>query len=108
MSDATAYKLQRITAMIIAPLVLIHLGLILYAIEGGLSANEILARTRSSFLWPTLYGLFVISVSIHAPLGMRNIIREHTKLSGKPLSWMMATFSIVLLITGLRAVWAIA
>ena len=108
MNDANAYTLQRITAMILAPLVLIHLVVILYAIEGGLSAGEILTRTRANFSWPLLYGLFVITVSIHAPLGLRNIIREQTKLSGKSLDWMMITLAAVLLITGLRAVWAIA
>jgi len=108
MNDASAYTLQRITAMILAPLVLIHLGLILYAIEGGLSAAEILARTRDNFLWPTLYGLFVFTVSIHAPLGLRNIIREHTNASSRALNWSMTTFCGLLLITGFRAVWAIA
>ena len=108
MSDATSYMLQRISAMILAPLVLIHLGLILYAIEGGLTANEILARTQSSILWPLLYALFVITVAIHAPLGLRNIIREFMGKSGRALNWSMAIFAGFLLIAGLRAVWAIA
>lgn len=108
MTDATAYMLQRLTAMILAPLVIIHLVLIVYAIEGGLTASEILNRTRSNLLWPILYTLFVVAVAIHAPLGLRNIIREWTAVRGNALDWMMATFAGVLLITGLRAVWAIA
>ena len=108
MRDSTAYTLQRLTAAILAPLVLIHLGLILYAIEGGLSAGEILARTRSSLVWPLLYALFVVAVAIHAPLGVRNIIREWTGRRGPDIDFAMVVFSLILLVTGLRAVMAIS
>ena len=107
MSDATAYRLQRLTAAILAPLVLLHLGIILYAIEGGLSAGEILARTRSSLWWPILYTVFVGAVAIHAPLGLRNIIAEWTGKRGALLDMAMMAFSLVLIFTGLRAVLAI-
>ena len=42
------FLLQRLTAMALAPLVLVHLGLVLVAIRGGLTAGEILARTQGS------------------------------------------------------------
>jgi fumarate reductase subunit C len=38
LSPARLYLLQRATALILAPLVLVHLGLILIAVEGGLTA----------------------------------------------------------------------
>jgi len=107
MSDATAYMLQRLTAAILAPLVVIHLGLIVYAIEGGLSASEILSRTTSGFLWPVLYTVFVLAVAIHAPLGLRNIIVEWSGHRGPVIDLAAATFALVLLATGLRAVMAI-
>ena len=107
MSDATAYMLQRLSAAILAPLVLLHLGIIIYAIEGGLSAGEILARTRASLLWPILYAVFVASVAIHAPLGLRNIIREWTGKRGLSIDIAVAVFALILLATGLRAVAAI-
>ncbi len=107
MSDATAYMLQRLSAAVLAPLVLIHLGLIVYAIEGGLSAAEILSRTTSTPLWAVFYFVFIIAVSIHAPLGLRNIIREWTGRHGRSLDWMMGTFALVLLLTGMRAVMVI-
>ncbi len=107
MSDATAYMLQRLTAAIIAPLVLLHLGVILYAIEGGLSAEEILIRTRSSLWWPILYTVFVGAVAIHAPIGLRNIIAEWTGRKGVFLDVAMMAFSLLLIFTGLRAVLAI-
>jgi len=107
MSDATAYMLQRLTAAILAPLMLLHLGVILYAIEGGLSADEILARTRSSLLWPIMYTVFVAAVAIHAPIGLRNIIAEWTGRKGVFLDMAMMAFSLLLIFTGLRAVLAI-
>ena len=45
------YILQRATAAIMAPLVLAHLVVIFYATSRGLSAAEILGRTRGSIGW---------------------------------------------------------
>ena len=57
------YLLQRITALAMAPLVLGHLAVMIYAIQGGLSAAEILGRTQGSLAWFLFYGLFVLAVS---------------------------------------------
>jgi len=108
MSDALSYMLQRLSAAILAPLVLIHLGLILYAVEGGLSAAEILARTRDNLIWPVLYTLFVLAVAVHAPLGLRNILREWLGWRGPLFDGLLAVFSLGLLAIGLRAVVAIS
>ena len=42
------FILQRLTAMVLAPLVLVHLGLVLVAIRGGLSAAAVRAGTQGS------------------------------------------------------------
>ena len=42
------YMLQRITALVMAPLVVLHLAVMIYAIHGGVSAGEILGRTQGS------------------------------------------------------------
>ena len=42
MLDLRLYMLQRLSAMVMAPLVLTHIGVMIYAIQGGLSAGEIL------------------------------------------------------------------
>ncbi|MEM9580616.1 MAG: succinate dehydrogenase, partial [Pseudomonadota bacterium] len=63
------YMLQRITALLMAPLVLGHLAVMIYAIQGGLSAEEILGRTQGSALWFAFYGSFVVSVSVHGAIG---------------------------------------
>jgi len=107
MAELRLYLAQRISAAIIAPLVLIHLGMMIYAIQGGLDAAEILSRTRGSLLWALNYGLFVVAVGVHAAIGLRNVLREWLSLRGKILS-AIAWFSFfVLLLSGLRAVVAV-
>lgn len=101
------FALQRLTAMIMAPFVIVHLGVILYAVRGGLTTAEILSRTQGSWAWITFYSLFVISVGIHVPIGMRNILIEWGRL-GRPLaSFLCLVFAVVLFALGFRAVAAV-
>jgi len=101
------FVLQRLTAMVLAPLVLVHLGLVLVAIRGGLSAAEILARTQGSVGWALFYGLFVVTVAVHAPIGVRNVLREWTGLPRGAVDILALGFGVLLLVIGLRAVWAV-
>ena len=101
------FLLQRLTAMALAPLVLVHLGLVLVAIRGGLTAGEILARTQGSVGWALFYGVFVVVVAIHAPIGVRNVLREWTGLARGTVDWVALGFGVLLLALGLRAVWAV-
>ena len=101
------YLLQRMSAMVLAPLVLIHLAMILLAVQDGLSAAEILGRTRGSLLWGGFYGLFVVAAAVHGPIGLRTVIREMTPWRGRALDLTMALFGLLLLGLGLRAVAAV-
>lgn len=105
--EARLFLLQRLTAMILAPLVVVHLIVILIAVRGGLSAAEIQARTEGSVVWAVFYGLFVICAAVHAPIGLRNVLREWTALGGRALDAAMAGFALVLALLGLRAVMAV-
>ncbi|RVU39080.1 succinate dehydrogenase [Hwanghaeella grinnelliae] len=107
MTEAALYAAQRVTAMILAPLVLIHLGLILYAVSDGLTADEILSRTRGNMAWAAFYGLFVLSAAVHAPLGLRNILREWLGLRGRMVDCVLVLFAALLAGLGLRAVLAV-
>ena len=107
MSEATLFALQRLTAKLLAPSVLVHLVLILYAVRGGLSAAEILDRTQGSVAWGAFYALFVVAVAIHAPIGVRNVVREWTRWQGRGLDVASVALAIVLLALGLRAVAAV-
>ena len=90
-----------------APLVIIHLITMIYAIQGGLSAQEILARTEGSTLWGAVYGLFVVAVAIHAPIGLRTIIREMTPWTGRTLDVAAILFGALVIVLGARAVGAL-
>jgi len=98
---------QRASAVILGPLVIVHLALILLAVRGGLSAEEIVARTEGSVWWALFYGVFVVAVAIHAAIGLRNVLREWTTVDRALLDWSMALFSVLLLALGLRSIVAI-
>ena len=101
------YMLQRVTALLMAPLVIGHLVVMIYAIQGGLSAAEILGRTQGSTLWFLFYGLFVIAVSIHGAIGLRNVVEEWAGLRGAALAAFMWLTGFGLFALGARAVWAV-
>ncbi len=107
MLDVRLYLAQRLSAFVMAPLVLGHLAVMIYAVQGGLSAAEILSRTQGSLWWGSFYGLFVLAVSIHAAIGLRVIVHEHLKLSGAMLNAFTWLVGIVLLAMGGRAVAAV-
>lgn len=102
------YIAQRGSALVLAPLVFLHLGVILYAVSGGLSAAEILGRTRSSAIWPAIYALFVVAAAVHGAIGLRVVIREWTAWQGRSLDLSISAFALLLLLLGLRAVQVIA
>ncbi|KQT11313.1 succinate dehydrogenase [Ramlibacter sp. Leaf400] len=101
------FALQRLTAMVMAPFVLVHLGVILYAVRGGLTAAEILSRTQGSWGWIAFYGLFVVAVAVHVPIGLRNILIEWGRLGRPAAGWLALVFGLVLLAMGVRAVAAV-
>jgi len=105
--ETRLFVLQRMSAMFLAPLVIVHLVLILYAVRGGLTADEILARTQGSIGWTLFYGVFVLAASVHAPIGVRNVLREWTSWRGHSLDVAMLVLATALMASGLRAVWAV-
>lgn len=102
------FLLQRLTAAIMAPLVLGHVALILYATGEGLSAEAILGRTRGSAFWGAYYTLFAVAASVHAPIGLRTVIREWTPWRARSLDGAMILLGAALLVLGMRAVIAVA
>ncbi|MEP6017568.1 MAG: succinate dehydrogenase [Paracoccaceae bacterium] len=101
------YMAQRLSALVMAPLVVGHLAVMIYAIQGGLSAAEILGRTQGSILWFLFYGTFVVAVSIHGAIGLRTIAHEWGGLKGRPLDALMWIAGVGLFVLGARAVWAV-
>ncbi|HVV62158.1 MAG TPA: succinate dehydrogenase [Pseudolabrys sp.] len=98
---------QRATAFVLAFAVAAHLATILYAIRGGLTAADILARTHGNVWFAGFYGVFVIAVAIHAPIGLRNVLREWTAWRGRSLDVALGLFALLLLVLGFRAIVAV-
>ncbi|APX76991.1 succinate dehydrogenase [Achromobacter insolitus] len=105
--EARLFALQRLTAMVMAPFVLVHVGLVIYAVRGGLTAGEILSRTQGNWFWIAFYGLFVLSVSVHVPIGVRNILIEWLRIGRSAASVIGLAFGAGLLVLGVRAVAAV-
>ena len=105
--ERALFRLQRFTALILVPLVLVHLATMFYAARGGLTAGEIMARTAGNWGWGVFYGLFVLCAAVHAPIGLRNVLREWTPLGRRTIDGLMGLFFLLLTIVGLRAVAAV-
>lgn len=101
------YIAQRLSAMVLAPLVLVHLITMVYAIRGGLTAAEILGRTEGSVFWMAFYGLFVVAAGVHGAIGLRSIVREMTPWRGRSVNLAATAFCIFVLVLGFRAVGAV-
>jgi fumarate reductase subunit C len=106
-AHAVLFIAQRASAAVLAVAVTVHLATIVYAVRGGLTAAEILARTRHSGWFLALYTVFVIAVAVHAPIGLRNIAREWTAWRGRSLDVALAAFCAVLVTLGLTAALAL-
>ena len=105
--EARLFLLQRLSAAVLAPLVLAHLVLILLATRQGLTAEAILARTEGNLAWALFYGLFVLAAALHAPIGLRTVLREWSPWRGRSLDLAALAFGLALLALGLRAVIAV-
>lgn len=105
--EAALWVAQRGTAVVLAGCVLVHLVTIIVAMRGGLSAAEILGRTRGSVGWAAFYGVFVIAAAVHGAIGLRAIAAEWLGWRG---DWAEVAFTLAglgLTIFGLRAVAAV-
>lgn len=107
MNALRLYVWQRLTATLMVPLIVVHLIVIIYATNRGLSAAEILGRTRGSIAWGLFYSLFVVAASIHGAIGVRGVAREWFGWRETALDRLMWIFGVVLIVLGLRAVVAV-
>jgi fumarate reductase subunit C len=101
------YILQRLTAALMVPLIVAHLVVIFYATSHGLSAADILSRTRGSTAWALFYGSFVVLAAVHGAIGVRSVLADWTTLRGAALDALMWGFGLLLLALGLRAACAV-
>jgi len=106
-TQALLWLLQRGSAGILAFCVAVHLVNMILAVRGGLSAAAILQRTQGSVAWAAFYALFVVAVAVHAPIGLRNVLVEWGWPRGRALSAALVALAALLLVVGMRAVYAV-
>jgi fumarate reductase subunit C len=103
----TLYVWQRLTAAVMAPMIVVHIAVIFYATRHGLTAADILGRLHGSLGWGLFYAVFVAAASVHATVGIRNVLAEWSPLDDRRALMAAAAFGVVLLGLGLRAVGAL-
>jgi fumarate reductase subunit C len=102
--EAFLFVAQRASAAVLGVCVIAHLATIVYAVRGGLTGAEILARTQGSLGLASFYGMFVVAVAIHAPIGLRSVLREQMGWRGRALDAGLVAFAVLLVWMGWRAV----
>jgi fumarate reductase subunit C len=105
--SAILFLAQRASAGVLVFAVAVHLATIIYAVRGGLTAAEVLGRTRGNGWFLAFYALFVVAVAVHAPIGVRNILREWTRCGDRAADLAAGVFALLLLALGMRAVAAV-
>jgi fumarate reductase subunit C len=101
------YLWQRATAALMVPLVLVHIAVIFYATRNGMTAADILSRTHGSTVWASYYGIFIAAASIHASIGVRNVLTEWSPLPNRRAGSFAVVFGLLLAALGARAVFAV-
>ena len=91
---------QRASAALLAIAVSVHLATMIYAVRGGLSAAEIIDRVSGNVGWLIFYLVFVVAVAVHAPIGIRTILMEHSRLSNGTIAVLTVVFALSLLTLG--------
>ena len=102
--EARLWIAQRASAALLALCVAVHLVTIVYAVRSGLTAAEILQRTRGSIAWFAFYSLFVLAVTVHAPIGLRSVLGEWLGWRGRSRDFALLLFAAFLAWAGMRAV----
>ena len=102
--EARLWIAQRASAAVLALCVVVHLATIIYAVRGGLTAAEILGRTRGSAGWFAFYSLFVLAVTVHVPIGLRSVLSEWARWRGRSRDFALLLFAALLAWSGMRAV----
>lgn len=106
-AQARRWYWQRISAMVLALCVVLHLAGMVWAVRGGLSAAEILARTQGNAWFAAFYAVFVGACAVHVPIGLIAIAREWWRWPPATALWFARAVTALLLVLGLRAVWGV-
>jgi fumarate reductase subunit C len=106
-TQAKIWYAMRISSMVLAVCVLVHIVTVIYAVRGGLSAAEILGRTHGNWIFGAFYGVFVVACAVHVPLGLAAIAEEWLSLHERTVLVLAQIIGLVILLMGLRAVYGV-
>ncbi len=95
---------QRVSAAVLGLCVLVHLATMIYAVRGGLSAAEILGRTSGNVAWFAFYTVFVLSIAVHVPIGLRAVLAEWAGWRGRGRDLALLCCAVFLVYGGMSAV----
>ena len=95
---------QRVSAVVLAGCIVVHLITMIIAMQGGLSTAEIAGRIGGNSGWLVFYGLFIVAVSVHAPIGLRAVLMEATGLGAKRIGLLTSLFGLFILVLGFRTI----
>ena len=98
---------QRASAAVLGLCVFVHLATMIYAVRGGLTAAEILGRTRGSVAWLAFYSLFVLAIVVHVPIGLRAVLGEWFGWQSRSREVGLLLLASFLAYSGLRAVFGV-
>ncbi len=98
---------SRISALVLAIAVAVHLYVIIDAVQQGLTAAALLERTHGNIPFLALYACFVLAASVHAPIGLRAVLAEWFGCSGGLTDGILVCFGILIAVLGMRAAWAV-
>ena len=106
-AQARRWYWMRMSSVLLALCVLVHLATIIYAVRGGLSAADVLGRTRGSLPFAAFYAVFVLSCAIHVPIGLATVVEEWSGAGPRVARLVSWTAALLIAVLGLRAVYAV-
>lgn len=103
-TEARLWLAQRLSAVVLAVCVVVHLVTIVIAVRGGLTAAEITQRVGGNPAWTAFYTVFVLAITVHAPIGLRAVLAEMTALPPKRVDLLCFVAAALLFVLGIRVV----
>ena len=98
---------QRLTGALLAALLLVHLGTIIFAVQGELTVAEIVGRVRGNTFWIIFYGAFIAAAIVHAMIGLRNVLTEMSNIHRRIIDSAVLLYVILSIFLGFEALQAI-